>query len=61
MKIFDVVAAADRFAVDQDIGNGFTASGSPQCLLETRAEFVLVEFDHIWRWTNLVAVEENVL
>ena len=55
----DVVAAADGFAVDEDVGDGSAAGGFLESGLQAGAEGVLVELDDVGRRGYCVLGEED--
>ena len=61
MQSRDVIAATDRFAVDEDVGDRSTACRLLQGILQTRAEVVLVELYDVGGWGYGIEVEEDVL
>lgn len=55
----DIVAAADAFTVDEDVGDSAAPCALLELVLQARTEGVFVELDHEGRWGDGVFGEED--
>jgi hypothetical protein len=58
---FHVIAAADGFAVDEDVGNGPSAGKGLKGRLKFWSSRMFVDLDDVRRWNDRVEVLKNVL